>query len=454
MSKSGWVFLSVFVFGLRAFASDVPQVETQVVTLSLKSAVALALEQNPGVVQAKEKLEQDNADKWTAVSKALPSVNLTGGAESRKDPVNTAAALFNGLPYNEYTFLFQANQPLFDGGAALFGIKAANKQKDINTEDLAISERDLSLQVIEVFYTILLNENERLTYEAVLGVDRESLKTAQRWYKIGRGQLLDVLQIQSQIATLMSQIATVSNQVDVATAQLVNLLGKMQVQNVAIQGNFGIPDWRKISETAQGHFRARTFHVPELSKNLEQQDQLLDEKNVTMASYWPQLGAFANWGRNAFTKVELLDDFSDQWAIGLQLSFPIFSGLSSVFQSRSYASQMAQLDAAHTQIAEQVDLGQIQAKKGVELAQSVMNSSHDAANFGRKSSKEATRLYGLHTIDYITFLTTQANYLTAEVTYQMAKYSFIDSIGKYYQASGLPMAEYVEELNSLPRSAD
>ena len=179
-------------------------------------------------------------------------------------------------------------------------------------------------------------------------------------------------------------------------------------------------------------------------------DQFEDTKEVTLAPNYPQINLTANVTQSAFVKSELLDPFANSWGAQLQLTIPIFSGLSSVYTKRQLTAQGAALQATDDKLLDTTAFNMIQAQKNLDTATIVLESSRTAAKLADASMQEAERKYGLNTIDLLKLLISEQSQLTAQSAFMQARYSFIQAAAQYYVAGGLPISELVQILGSHP----
>ncbi|OFZ53519.1 MAG: hypothetical protein A2428_14340 [Bdellovibrionales bacterium RIFOXYC1_FULL_54_43] len=418
----------------RGEAQEVP-------AFTIRSAVDAALAHDPAVQSAREKLNEVDAAFTVSVAQILPNVATTGTFSYRKDALNVGNPAFGGEPYNYYQLAFQGTQPLFDLGV-LAAIKGGRKEKSIRQLEIEIAERDLTLRVIQSFYNLVLNERRLQVLLRTEVVEKKVLATAQARLKIGRTQLLDVLQIQTQLALLAPKIAQARSQIEIAAAELASLLGDKNLKQIRIEGVLDFPNWKRISES----LKAKPYRLPEIERVNLLQDQFTDKNSLAMAKHWPKLNAVGNWGRASFAKSELLDGYSTNWSVGVQLTIPLFSGLSSVWERKQLASQEAQLQIEEARTRDKASLDQIRSEKGLALQLSLIESSRLAFEYARDSLKEAEKEYRFSRTDYLQLLKAEETNLQAESSYDQAKYDLIVGAAKYYVASGYSLSELVEWL--------
>ena len=169
----------------------------------------------------------------------FPTISATGGYSYKKDALTSPTALFGGETYNYYTLGLALNQPLFDGGAILGGVKVAKLNRDIADITRQENERDLTESVIESFYSVVLAKNVE-TLQENINVQKALLDLTTHWQKIGRSQVLDVLQMRTNLALLEPQLATAKNQVLIAASTLANYLGEQKAKEIEVLGNIDV----------------------------------------------------------------------------------------------------------------------------------------------------------------------------------------------------------------------
>src|SRR6185312_6865952 len=150
------------------------------------------------------------------------------------------------------------------------------------------------------------------------------LKTTQHRYATGRSQLLDVLQVKTQIALLVSQVSDAKNQVEIAAANLANLLGEPHAKAYSIGNHLEAPDLKVIDNDVD----LKKFRLPEIEQNKLQILQIEDQKDITWGKNLPTLNLIGDYNYQSYKKSDLFDNLSNSWDVGVVLTIPIFSGFS------------------------------------------------------------------------------------------------------------------------------
>lgn len=430
------LFLSLTIQTPSAFAL------TDSTVIDIRTAVQTSLASNPQILQAREKLNQNEAEKSLLKSTLLPNITAVGNALYKQDAVtNSATAAFGGGPYNYYNGDIKLLQPLFAYGS-LSAVRQSDYDRKISLIDVEIAERDLSVRVIQTFYSVILNQKLLEVLNRQLAVLNETLKTSQSRYQTGRGQLLDLLQVKTQMAILKPKIADAQNKFISAGAQLADLMGGHQKADIVVKGDLVTMPLPKIDS----RLNLKDPRLPELERVRMLREQINEAKDVALGKNLPTLGLIGDYGVQSYTKSDLFSNYSQLWSVGLQLTIPLFSGFSSVYDQRRISSQDYQLEFQSRNLINDLQFKQIQARKTLESADANLASAEEASKLANDSINEARRNFRLATIDFIVYLNVQNSSLTADSQLYQIKYDNISAVANYFVASGQSISTLVEML--------
>ncbi len=414
--------------------------------MSLRAAVEMARTRNPSYMVTREIINQNEAQIPLTRAAILPNANLYGYSTYEKNAVTSPTSRFNGDPYNVYETDLNVKQPLFQVGS-ISAIQSVQKSRDMSQLDAEAARRDLTNSVIGAYYLITLNARNVDTLLRQQSIVRESLATAEHREHTGRGQLLDVLQVKTQIALLDAQISSAKNQLAVAAATLANLLGDNEAKEFRVRGGLEVPQLHEIDS----HVDLTKFRLPELEKNRVGLLQIEDQRQVIIGQHLPNLAFTGDLFYTATDKSDVFDDSSKSWQMMVTLTIPIFSGLSNIYQRRTLASQQTQLEYSRVNLQNSFTLQQVSSRKNLETAEQSIISGIEALKLAIASSNEALRNYRLATIDFLQFLTVQQAYVQAEQSLNASKYSYITALGSYYVASGQDLDSLIDILEGVNR---
>lgn len=414
--------------------------------LTLKSAIKMAQDKNPAILESHEKIHQLEAVVPQTRALILPNLSVIGTESSTKDAVGLGTAHFGGSAYNQYKADIKLTQPLFQYGT-FAAIDSVKKDVQVQTISSEIATRDLTKNIILAYYNIVLNSYSVDTLVKQQKIVKESLATAEKRERSGRGQLLDVLQVKTQIALLQSQIEAARNLLQISVATLENLVGDPNIKILQIKESLEAP----LIEQVDKSLNLQNFRLPELVKNEISMSQLSDQKNVVLGQSLPTLNFTGDIIYNSYTSSDLFDDMSRSYNLGIQLTIPLFSGFSSLYQRQSINSQYVQLEFERVNLVNQSTLQQITSRKNLESARDSIISGENALRLAQASIDEARKKYIFGTIDFLQFLQVEQSFIQATFSLYSSKYSYITALANYYSSWGQDLnqlADILERDNS------
>ncbi|MBS1970870.1 MAG: TolC family protein [Bdellovibrionales bacterium] len=428
-------------FVLSMLFLSVAHAQAPVQDLSIHDAVQLAIENNPSFRQSLEKITQTETEVPLARALIFPTLTAVGDAQRVKDANLNQAPRFDGKPFNQYDASLRLTQIVFQMGT-LSGISAAQKDVGISKLNAQISARNLMSATIQAYYQVVLSSRNIETLLRQQRIVKESLGVAQHRERNGRGQLLDVLQVKTQLALLDGQIATARNQLAIAVANLANTIGGTTKNLIRVKDHLEAPDITEVDQDVD----LKNYTIPEIESDLLSIQRIDDQRQVMWGQNLPNISLFGNYNFTNYKQSDLFDDSANSWNFGLQLTIPLFSGLSTIYQNRSLLSQRLQLEFDKKNVENQVAYQQITSRKNLETAKDSIVTGIDALKLAEASSNEARRNFRNATIDFVQLLTVEQSFVQAEQTLNASRYNYITALANYYAASGQDMAKLVALL--------
>lgn len=435
------IFLFLYFNTQLLWANDQTSVFEKL--LDLKEVIKIAKENNPALKVSNEKINQIEGQKKLTASSLYPNLSWETDGTYLKDAVYTGTPKFNGDPYNKYNSDLKLSQTLYAHGA-LSAVKQVEYDRKIQELNIEIEERTLIKNVIVSFYSFILNQHLLENLLKTQGIIQKSLTTANDRYKTGRGQLLDVLQVKTQLALISPQIDQARNQFENAANQLSYYMGEKGPTNFKLKGQLKVLTLKEI----QKFIDLKKFHLPEYESNQLQIESLDYFKDVTYGKDYPTIKLIGDYVYTNYKKADLFSDYSHSWSIQLQLNIPLFSGFSSTHEGQILNSQEIQLYHAKKDLENSLSLNQITSLRNLKTEETSLVSALQAADLATESQKEAGRNYKLATIDFLQFLSVEQAALQAKTTLDQLKYQSIIAYSNYFIASGQPLSTLVNLLST------
>lgn len=434
---------SVLLFFCGSCALSLDDSFAQTLSMSVKDAVERARSNNPRHLEAQIRVQEASANIGIARAAFFPDIRASGSALYQKDRLNGGSRTFGGEPYNTYDFRFTLIQPIYRGGGVWAGLDAARAQEQINQLDLEIANRELTLETIRVYFSVILNQKRLDVLKGTQRLLEELHELSKGRLRIGRSTRVETLQVQTELALTAPRIVEAENQVALSAAELATLLGDRENTSYELNASLDPGPWKSLDAQIT-KLATDTKDLPDLRKLGVLVEQFEDLRTVQMAEHWPSFNGVATWARTSNKKMDLFDGDSTGWNLGVELSIPIFTGLSSISERRSLASQAGQLDARNLQAVDSVRLEQIRSAKNLEVTREIARGSVQAFDLAGQALNEAKRNYRLGTVDYQQLLISQQSLLNSETAMYQSKFDYIVAVTRAAAARGFAMDKLLD----------
>lgn len=413
--------------------------------LTLDQALDIALSENPTIRIAELEVERYDYVKRQTWGALLPQVSVSGTYTRSIVKQEMAKGLSFGAD-NTLAATGDVALPLF-APAVYRTLKMNRVQAEAAVESARASRIDLTAEVKKAFFNILLAEQS-------LAVLRESEANVQRTvddtrvqYQNGLMSEYDLLTAEVQLSNLKPTILQTENSI-----ALSKLLLKMYLsipEDVAIEVRGELDDLRDEVLLGMDDLSTDLSENSEL-RSLELQAQLLDKQlRAANASRLPTVSAFGtvtvtgnDMERFSFgditggaTPATSSGNPSFWWqhpvSAGIQVSIPIFSGLTKMNRSREIKNTQAQLDLQRQYVRQQIDVQVRSAINDLLTARETMFAQE-------KTVAQAEKAYSISDTRYRAGAGTILELNTAQLAQTQAQLNFSQAIYDYLTAK----AEY------------
>jgi outer membrane protein len=409
----------------------------QTVTLTVDKAVALALDKNTSVIQARNTVDAQQAASLAAIGALLPSLNISGSLNQYQNwsPITSGTrVLQDGTVITSvqggYSRSFSDGAGLsstftiFNGFANTGNISRTKANSDASIYTLDRTQQSTIIQT----HSLFLNVDR--TYE-LLKVNEDNLKGSKEQLarivesnKVGSLALADVYRQQVQVGT--DEFNLIQAQANYEKAK-VNLIAFLGIDfNTEYKFDFtGIPTDIDTTTFATVNAQYSDFNSLAASAMTKRPDYLASVENlnsadasvtVARASYYPSINITGSYGYNS-PQLEriMLNQFTDYRGLtfGLTASLPIFNGFST-------QNQIEQAEVGRKNANEQVRQNERQVRVDIrtalldlEAAEKQVTVSQATVISAQMDKQIAEEKYNLGAGTLLDLLTATANYTTA-----------------------------------------
>ena len=432
--------LYTLAVGMLALLAGVSDAAGQM-RLTLEQALELALSENPTVKVADMEVARYDYVRRQTWGSLLPQ--LTASGNYTRSIVKSE--MRGGLSFGaDNTFALQGDLtlPLF-APSVYRTLKMNDAQRAAAVEAARSSRIDLVAEVRKAFYNILLAEQS-------LAVLRESEATVQRTvddtqvqYDHGLMSEYDLLTAQVQLSNLRPTILQTENSIKLAKLMLKMYLSIPEQVEIEVEGSLDALRGEVLAGT--DGLTADVLRNSSL-RMLELQEELLRRSlRAANAGRLPTLAAFgtASWTGNdmePFMGFGSGDDSRYFWthpiSVGVQLSVPIFAGLTRMNRSRELKNQIAQTSLQRTYARQQLDVQVRSALNDLLTARETMFAQEKTVEQARKAYRISDTRYRAGAGTILELNSAQLSQTQAQLNYSQAIYDYLSAKAEYDRIVG------------------
>jgi outer membrane protein len=278
-------------------------------TISLPKALELAAKNNQDLKTQEARVRELEGVRTQQLGALLPQFD-TNLNYTHYRPASLLA--------DNYYFDITLKQILFAGGKYTGQLNSADAGLSAEKQKLIQVQRQVSLDVKNAYYEQLRSQYSLTTQKELIAKLTEQLTISNLLYNSGKISNLDLLKIQTQIASAEDILSNLTNQVYLKSLSLGQTLGF----DLAVTAQPDLPeagDPKKITDLKLEEILKAN---PEMLYSKFQLDKADADSNVAYAERWPSISLKADYNReNSYFFPESAD-----WYAGIAITMPLFHG--------------------------------------------------------------------------------------------------------------------------------
>jgi len=370
-------FLSFIFFNVLA----VSLLEAETLVIDVEKGVALALNNNERLLQAKIDVVHSREGHRLARSAGLPQLEASINYNRNwllPSFVFAGSAVRIGTE-NNLTGTVTMRQRLYAGG----GVRAAMDMADRQVAIMGETERETRQLVVaaveERFYDLLLAGELLKVVHLAIERSRQNLHQVVSRGQAGRASEFDRLRAQVQVSSMRADSIRSENDLRLAAMALKDIVGIDLDQPLEVRGTFRIDTSLDINDL-QGLLDRGVANRPELARIIRQLEY--QERNVEFerAAGRPLLDLVAT-GQTQFqsNEFDLADkEWRKSWNTGVVLNIPIFDGQRTGARVAQAKQSLRRAEYERQRLEREVHLQVQQAYYDVEEASERIEANRDA----------------------------------------------------------------------------
>lgn len=401
---------------------------SQAAEMNLDAAIDFALTGSPSAVAAEATYLSARADLWQGWGGVLPSASASyaGYRYYDREAVTIGGFQIPGYqpPTHDYTASLRATQPLFAGGALIWGVMAGRASARAGAASRDEQKQRLVVAVVQAYAAVLKADGLKRVADTSLEVSRRAEELARVQHETGAIPRAEYLK--AKVALGQAETAAIQAEAAAATSRIAffNTLGMKPDPDAAFAevtspAREELPPLAELIDDAYAH-------RPDVTRiGAEKRKADLAVKSAA-AGWWPTIGAAAsydwtdseaptreNWDPNAY------------WTVGISGSLNLFDGFNTAANTARARAAASSARAAHERLRDTVALDVTQAYYEYRKQAETVNVAEETAAAAEEEFNIQQRLYALGGASMLELTNAQAHYVEANNAYINARYDFL-----------------------------
>jgi outer membrane protein TolC len=450
LAKTPSAFWSCLIFSLIAAAMPALTAKASLAVaspaearaLSLSEVVRIGLANSDEIKSAEASRKGAKALYRQYVGEIFPRVDWVTNAVREKDGV-----LFAGLNPNQpvnrvereiYSSSLVWRQPILAGGALRAGLKLGDAAEDTAEHNLFRVKQERVFQIVSRVYDLAEQESLKSAIEGNLQSLKKHLELLKRYERIGRSRKMDRLQAAANSELAEVDLETAHLQAENLRAQLTELL---QESLSSLRWDEAKDFERSLqSEELLWTLASAEEQALQRSPDIQLQAALLKttraQNDLELSRELPTLTLQGEYGFASADRDELFSDLSKRSRIGIVLTVPLLSGLTSLSMRRVHKEEIFQ---GERQLAVlQRDLRARLKDQWLRLQREkrLLQISQSAARQTAEALREGNQAFAKGTVSSQDLLSVQRSQFEAQTRYISRKFLFLRSLLTFRRETG------------------
>ena len=204
---------------------------------SVEDAVAIALNNNPDIEAANQRINASRADIGAARGARMPQLSATlgGGYNNNLHSIPAGNAVAENTTRSAAAGL-SLTLPIFQGGRPSAQVRQAQSRSSQAIETYVATERDVIAQTRGAYAAWQANERVIAATEQAVGANALSLEGVRAENSVGTRSILDILNAEQEYLNAQVQLVSAKRNSYVAAFSVLAAMGKAEARDLGIEG--------------------------------------------------------------------------------------------------------------------------------------------------------------------------------------------------------------------------
>lgn len=435
-------FIGLCLASLNTFAQVASPLE-----LDLETALRIAHDNNPTIKIAELEIQRVDYSRKEAIGSLLP--NLNAGGQYTDNVMKQVmflsesfATLMGGQKYMEVgyknSFVGSISSQLPIVNFTLWqSIKNKQNDMDMIIEKSRASKIEMTKQVKDAYYTVLLTKSSLKVLQQSHTNALETLKNIENSYKQGVVSEYDYIRAQVNVNNLNPALINAKNGVELSMMNLIMILSLPAEQVIVIKEdleNFN-DNTNILSEIGDRSMIETNSDLKILDYNII---GLKNQLKLINTQHLPMLSATGSYIYQTQAEDFKFKDYT--WigsaSVGLQLTVPIFSGMTKVNQAKQVELSIKSLEIQRDYAKDGINLQ-------VKSATNMMKAAKEQLAVNKDAIKQAERGYEIAKVRYqvgsgtiLELNDSELSLTQSKLNYQQSLFNFLSAQANFEKVMG------------------
>jgi outer membrane protein TolC len=374
--------------------------------LTLRQCIEIALKKHPSINAATYTVKANESKIGQAQANYYPQLTLQSNYQ-RIGPYSTS--LLRSDPYNQYSNTLNLNQNIFDFGKTSTQVEI----QSLNTESSQADLQDVTGQVIfnvkQFYYGFLQGKMSREVAQETVNQFEQHYEIAKGFFEAGKSSKIDVTSAEVNLSNARINLLKAENALRIAKVNLNNAMGMTNAPEYEIKEDLAyMPYEVSLTDALQNAYKNR----PDLLSITKKKEGLEKTIDLNKKGYLPVLSGNAAYGY-------IGDNLSmdNAWNVGVTLTFPLFTGLSTKYQVEEARANLDVLRANEDTLKQKVYLEVESAYLSLKEAEQRISAGKIVVRQAEENVELAKGRYAAGVGSYIEITDAMISLNNAKMTY-------------------------------------
>ncbi|MFK7832326.1 MAG: TolC family protein [Winogradskyella sp.] len=412
------VLVSLLIISITSFAQEV---------VTKERAVALALENNFGILIASNNLKISENNKNILNSRYLPTV--TGNAGGSIDRQNTEGQLANGdvrlaegAETRRYNASINLNYTLFDGLGRYYDYKRLKEEYNLSELQARETIENTITQLLTVYYDVARQSENLKSLEETLKISKDRLTRSEYQFEFGQNTKLDVLNAEVDINNDSINIIN-------AKQRLINAKRDLNVvTGNSISNTFAVDTTVAFLMQPNKDDLLNSIYANNVTLIQNEKNIAINEFTIkaNKSGYLPSIGLTGSYGWNESANNSplafVLQNTNTGVSGGINLTWNLFDGGTTITRVKNARLNLENQKLQKTQLELDITRNFNNAWDNYQNMLLIYNVQEDNIKTAKNNFNRTQEKFKLGQVTSIEFRQAQLNLLTAELARNQAKY--------------------------------